>query len=283
MLQWGMEQHRADIRSIVQRVQAAVQLPYDVLGHSYGAASALDYAAAYPGEARRAIALDIYSFDPFADPASVASAALTRNAYDQLMSLGVYADATYNDFGALAKTAFAGKLDAGLAGSDDLDPYTSKQLLLLGMIYSWILPGIHTPITGLPGDWPLEMGALEGDYLTGFTEGDDDKSLGHTRFATLRRVSEQMGGGVIPMAFARDYWSIVALDDPTTRIRWQDITSEVIWLNSELGYGDQSYGAELIRAAGNEHVKVGVVEGYGHQDMIWGDTARRDVWQQLSP
>jgi pimeloyl-ACP methyl ester carboxylesterase len=279
MSQWGMAKHRNDIHAVVTLVQSVSALPFELLGHSYGAASALDYASVYPDELQRVVALDIYSIDPNVDRTSINQARWTYEAYVTLMESGVYADDSYHDFGPLVRSSLMAP-DAGADSGSRLGTYqyTSKQLLLFGMIYSSVLPGIHTPLTGLPGDWPMAMSTIAGEY---FTE-DDNQLFTRTHPATLRAAAEVLGGGLISMAFARDFWAVAALE-PAYKLRWDQITTEVVWLNSELGYGEQTYGAELMRKAGNTRVEVAVIPEYGHADMLWSKTAREDVWQRLFP
>ncbi|HQG30340.1 MAG TPA: hypothetical protein PLA83_00310 [Deltaproteobacteria bacterium] len=48
---WGLEKHRFDIRKIISIIQGKIGLPYTILGHSFGAAYALDYASRYSDSA----------------------------------------------------------------------------------------------------------------------------------------------------------------------------------------------------------------------------------------
>jgi len=281
---WDMQQHRDDIRKIVQLVQAVVPLPYELLGHSYGAASALDYAGAYPDEVQRVVALDIYSFDSAIDPASMRKARRTHQAYVELMREGVFADTSYADFPALVRSGL-GRPDAGVGGASDYDygGYTSKQLLLFGLIYSAVLPGVHTDITGLPGDWPIAMSDVAGDDGWEFRPDDDDRTFARTSIATLRLAADELGSGLISMAFARDYWSVVAEAEGGYPLRWSNNAGKVLWINSELGYNTQMHGADLIRQAGNPNVDKQIVPQYGHADLLWSRTARADVWERFAP
>jgi len=280
---WDMAQHRADVRAVVERVQGVVQLPYELLGHSYGAATALDYAGAYPGEAQRVFALDIYSIDPVADRGAMRNARYTHQAYVDLMRDGVLADTSYADFPELARQGLLRTRDGGAQRQYDYEGYTSKQMLLFGMIYSSYLPGVHTPLTGLPGDWPMAQSTVAGDEGWEFRPSDDERTFARTSMATLALASQALGGGLVSMAFARDYWSVVAQSEGAHLLRWSSIVGPVVWVNSELGYAGQTHGADLIRAGGNTQVEVQVVEDYGHADMLWSRTAREDVWSRLLP
>jgi pimeloyl-ACP methyl ester carboxylesterase len=282
MEDWTMTQHRDDIRKVVSLVQSIVPLPYELLGHSYGAASALDYAGAYPGDAARVIALDIYSFDPRVDNGAMRRARRTHAAYLDLQRAGVHADTSYADFQSLAREGL-GRPDGGFGpGKDDeYARYTSKQMLLFGMIYSAVLPGVHTEITGLPGDWPMAMSTVAGDEGWEFRPSDDNRTFARTSLPTLLLAADELGGGLISMAFARDYWSVVSMVEGEHALPWENIVGDVLWVNSELGYHDQMYGAELIGQASGARVKTAVVPGYGHADMLWSRTAREDLWESL--
>jgi pimeloyl-ACP methyl ester carboxylesterase len=282
MAAWDMKQHRDDIRNIVQLVQAIVPLPYELLGHSYGAASAIDYAGAYPGEVQRVVALDIYSFDSAVDPTSMRMARRTHQAYLELMREGVLADTSFADFPALVRSGL-GRPDAGAAAASDYGRYTSKQLLLFGLIYSAVLPGVHSDITGLPGDWPIAMSEIAGDEGWEFRPDDDNRTFARTSFATLRLAADELGSGLISMAFARDYWSVVAETEGGYPLRWSNHAGKVLWINSELGYNDQMHGADLMRQAGNPNVETQIVPQYGHADLLWSRTAHEDVWERFAP
>jgi pimeloyl-ACP methyl ester carboxylesterase len=281
---WGMTQHREDIRKVVSLVQSVVPLPYELLGHSYGAASALDYAAAYPGDAARVMALDIYSFDPSADNGAMRRARRTYAAYLELQSEGVHADTSYADFSTLAREGLA-PVDGGAPHTygDEYLRYTSKQMLLFGMIYSAVLPGVHSDITGLPGDWPMAMSTVAADDGWEFRPSDDNSTFSRTSLATLLLAADELGGGLVSMAFARDYWSVVSMVEGAHELPWAGIAGDVVWLNSELGYHEQMYGAGLIVPAAGARVETAVIPGYGHADMLWSQTARTDVWQRLLP
>lgn len=276
---WGMKSRREDIRSVITKVQSAVPAPYELVGHSWGAASALDYASVYSSELRRVIAMDIFSIDPDADPVAISRARRTYDAHVTLMERGVFADTSYADFSSVLRRGLDDS-EPDVISFEYPDRYTSKELMLFGLIYSAVLPGVHTPLTGLPGDWPMAMSTLAGEYTRGLQLRDIDRILSRTQATTLRVVAKELGSGVMSMAFSRDYWAVTALD-PAYTLRWQDITTEVIWLNSELGFAEKSYGANLVREAGNQRVRVEVIAGYGHADLLWGRHADEDVWQRL--
>jgi len=280
---WGVAQHRRDIRAVISRIQRVTRLPYEVLGHSAGAVSALDYASKYSREIARVIALDIYSLDPDADPEGIAQAAATHAAHETLLGQGIFMDPANAGAGALASQSAeelradsgASRADVGLSGN-----FTNEGLFYFFAIYSADLPGVHSELTGLPGDWPLIASAFAGDYTLAPDPLDDAYALTHVSRGTLVASSAEAGSGLYPIAFARDHWAVVA-GNGAYAIDWSAIQTKLIWLNTELGYGPQTHGATLAREAGNPNVTVAVVPGYGHGDILLSRTARRDAWRFL--
>lgn len=279
MAGWGIARHRRDIRAIVTRVQPATGLPYDVLGHSYGATSALDYAAVYD-DLERVIALDIASPELGPDPVLARDARRTHAAHVTLIRAGFHADPTYAVLKPLtALAAAAPRASSGWSRRSAGHPgaFTLEGLLYSGLIDSALEPGIHTPLTRLPGDWLMRRGALAGAYTFARDPSRDTYAFTHTPLRTVRTAAARSGSGLIPTAFERDWWALTA----GTRgyaIDWAGINEGVVWLNAELGYGNHLYGADLIRQAGNARVISGVIPGYGHADLLWGADAARDVW-----
>jgi pimeloyl-ACP methyl ester carboxylesterase len=282
MAGWGLAKHRADIRSVVSAVQSVTALPYDLLGHSYGASCALDYAANDAGDLRRLIVLDIYSMAPGAS-LGVEAAERTYQAHVALMSQGVYHDTSYADTKTGANLAeLLPDVDSGVSRADA--GYPGNFLLEAYLYYSLIntapLPGIHTPITDLPGDWLMKQSMLAGQYTLAQNPRADRFSFDHTQIETFRESAAKIGGGLVPVALERDFWAVNA-GNPDYVIPFQDIKAEVIWLNAELGYAEHSHAAQQIEAGGNQRVTTAIIPGYGHGDMIWSATAAADVWSML--
>lgn len=282
MASWGLSKHRADIRSVVARVQAAVSLPYDVIGHSYGAAYALDYAAHHASELRRVIALDIFSLPPQSS-SGPSDAERTYHAHVQCLAERQYHDTSYSGL----REAVAAAIKTPTAQTPyprEMLGYTglfcAQGLLDFSLVHSRLLPGIHTPTTGLSGDWPLHRGHLAGTFQFAEDPRQDAAAFTHTSAASLREAASQVGGGLMPVAVERDYWAVNA-HLPAYDLPWRAIETQVLWLNAELGYGNKQWGAELIRGGGNEQVQTRVIAGYGHADLLWGERAAADVWQHL--
>lgn len=119
---------------------------------------------------------------------------------------------------------------------------------------------------------------LAGNYTLRDDPRDDSWALTHVDPAPLQASASAAGSGWVPSAFSRDYWAAVA-GHSSYRIAFADISCPLLWINSELGYGEQYYGATLAREAGNTNVHAHVVLGYGHSDLLLGRDARREVWQ----
>jgi pimeloyl-ACP methyl ester carboxylesterase len=287
MASWGLEKHSADVRSIVSRLQPALSLPYEVLGHSYGAITALDYAARYTSELApaRVIALDINVLDGEAEPKLSADAKRTYDAHVQLLERGTYVDTDYallkpvKDFAVSTPNLSSGtsRADYGHSGT-----FTFEQLLFATLLDSSRAAGVHTEITQLPGDWLFKGGAVAGRYKFADDPGDDRYAFTLTRYDTFLETVDATGSGLIAVALERDVWALNA-DLPGYRIDWSAIKQPVIWINSEFGYGRHRHGAALMRAAGNGHVLDEELLGYGHGDLLWAETARIDLWEKLLP
>ena len=280
---WGMARHRRDIRSIVQRVQGTLALPYEMLGHSYGASSALDYASHYSAELERVIALDIYSIDPASDPTGIAQAQATYAAHVTLLEQGQFVDPANAQAGVFAQlTPEAHMADSGASREAYGVPgnFTNDGLIYISLIYNAQLPGIHSNLTGLAGDWPLKQSVFAGTYSFAPDPLDDVFAFNYLERSTLTAASAAARSGLIPLAFARDYWAVVA-GHSAYSIDWTAIKTRLVWLNAELAYGAQTFGARAAAAAGNSHVQVGIIPGYGHGDMLLSRSARKDVWRLL--
>jgi pimeloyl-ACP methyl ester carboxylesterase len=284
MAKWGMRKHREDVRKVIRLVQALVGKPYHVLGHSLGAITALDYAGAYSDRQFRSVMLlDIPSFDPERQPDKIANARLALGAYNQLLRAGVYRDTAVTDYKLLlAAATFYPDVDSGWPRADLGLPgdFTFDGLLHFSLIFTASMPGIITELTGLPQEWPMVQGNIAGDYDFALNPTNDSFELTLTEVDRLGLVMAEVGSGIAPVALLRDYTSAIA-NLSNYRINWAGIQEKVIWINAELGMGAQTYGAKLIRRSGNTHVTVAVAPGYGHVDVIYSETARKDVWSRL--
>jgi pimeloyl-ACP methyl ester carboxylesterase len=279
MINWGLDKHRTDIRKIIKIIQTRINLPYRILGHSFGAAYALDYAGHYADGLEKIIALDIYSFDP-GDAQKIYASGISYDAFLQLISQGQYADSSYSDIKSLMLISLLlPRIDAGTSRVDLGYPgdFTFEGLLYFSMIDSYLVPGIHTPLTGLPGDWPLVQSYASGSYNFAQNPLNDSYSLNHSDMCTLREAGFKVGSGLVPCALYRDFFAVNAYNGAYA-INWSGINKPVLWVNTELGYGNNLFGATLIRNAGNQQVSTAVIPGYGHLDALSSKTAKEDVW-----
>jgi pimeloyl-ACP methyl ester carboxylesterase len=281
MAGWGLDKHVADIHSVIDKIEKKINnLPYVILGHSFGAAYALEYAGMYPDGADKIIALDIYSFGPediLPDntPYFVAAAGLS-SLYAGTIASGQTADSTYSQIQSLMLISLLfPKIDSGesrapFAAKD----FTYEGLLYFTMINSAILPGIFYDTTGLPAEWPMIGGYVSGNYLFSDKPVNDQYSLNHTDMFNLREASVKVGSGLVPYALYRDFFTVNAVDGDSN-IRWSQIKKPVLWINTALGYGNYMHGADLITPP----VTWAIIDDYGHLDILASKTAQKDVWQ----
>lgn len=275
MESWGMEKHRLDIRKIIGIIQGKLGLPYTILGHSFGAAYALDYASRYSDSAlERIIALDIYSFGPD-DTEAIGKSARSRDAYQELINEGTYADSSYSPMKALMlAAALFPNLDSGEPRTALGYPgnFTYEDLLYFSLIRSSLLDGTATPKTGLPGDWPLVRSYAAGWYVPAQDPADDQYHLAKSSMGVLRDASLKIGSGLVPCALYRDFYAVNAGTGPYF-INWSAITKPVLWINTQFGYGGKMYGADLMGSCETDQIT-----GYGHLDALASPTAKDEVW-----
>ena len=282
---WGMTKHRTDVRRVIEAVQRELDLPYEVLGHSYGASLALDYGATFSAELARLIVLDIYTFDPRTEAQSVRQAQRTYSAYVQLLGLGTYLEAMSSGARNLATWSEAERdADSGFPRSlvsDRRGNFTNEALVYYSLIETSTMPGLHSLISGLEFDWPLRSSYVAGAYTLQDNAREDTFELTHVDEARLQEAAAVTGSGLVPASYSRDYWAAVA-GHTAYQIAWTNIQCPLLWVNTELGYGEQYYAASAARDAGNMNVQTHVVKGYAHSDILLGRNARTEVWSMLS-
>ncbi|MCX5153054.1 hypothetical protein OG914_03355 [Streptomyces sp. NBC_00291] len=269
----GLAAHRRDLAGVVAALDAVLRLPYQYAGHSAGAALALDAASHDPSpRLRRVLVLDTtgpYTGDP------AARAARTRDVYADLVAGGTYA----SDPGLAALVARAvtdPHSPSPVPWPPDPDlRFTNAGLAHFALIRTADLPGW--------ANWIHRRGHAAGEYVFGATPAEDRFALTHTPLATWHAATAALGSGLIPTALMRDLAAIWAGDEATYRIAWDRIRADVVWVNAELGRGDESRGADLIRACGNTRVTFTTVPGLGHADVVWSPTAPTTVWPLLRP
>ncbi len=270
---WGLAGHGEDAQRVIDTVDALLGLPYQLIGHSAGAALALDLAGRTGGRRLdRVVVLD--TTGPYEGELAL-RAAQARETYQALIDQGSYANAT----------GLKGLLAAALADPDGASPvprpvdpttrFTNAGAAHYALIRTGTLPG--------PANWIYRQGHAAGTYTFGATPAEDRFTLAHSPLPVWGEATAALGSGLIPHALLRDLCALWAGDDATYRIAWERIRAEVVWVNMELGRGDFPLGAELIRGGGNRHVTFEVVPGYGHGDPVWGEQADVQVWPRLTP
>ena len=291
---WGLAQHRDDAWSVISRVEAALpSVHYMVVGHSAGAASALDIAAHYSSpQFDKVVPMEIDSFDPITQPTEVAMHLANAQAYANLIGAGVHADEAVVQFQQMFQAAAAAPttdsgfpreaFQPGLAGN-----FTIQALLYFATIHTAWMPGSTTSETGFPETFSLFQGHAAGTFAFSPDPLTDTYAYSQTNYSTFEASVLEMNSGLYPMSAFRDYSALnghapacgsPSCPMPPYSIPWSGIGEKVVWINAELGYGVNHHASQLIQAAGNSNVHVDVVGGYGHADLAWGDHAKDDVW-----
>ncbi|MFJ9690678.1 hypothetical protein [Kitasatospora sp. NPDC101183] len=273
----GLDGRRADLDRVVSAATAATALPYDLLGHSAGAALALATAAARTSAEgpHRVLVLDTTGpYDPSTDPELAARASALTDHFAQQLAAGVRTV----DPGLKALVARAATDPTGPTAlprpTADAAPFTNLGLLHYALIHTRDLPG--------PANWIYHRGHSDGTYAFGPTPAEDRFTLTHAPLPVWQEAIGRLGGGLQSTALLRDLAAIWAGRTDVLRIDWAAIRADVVWVNTELGRGDHDFGPRLIREGGAA-VDYRVVPGYGHGDIVWSATAERDVWRSLLP
>jgi len=266
MAGWGMARHKADIQKIIDTIQARLAKPYRVLGHSFGAAYALDYASTCKDNLfEKVIALDIYSFQGSTE------AAASCEYFQDLLDAHQYADASYTDLKSLMLISLLlPKIDSG-EPRGDFGPgnFTYEGLLYSSLIRTSEIPGIDLT------DWPLVRSYAAGVYHPAWCPLFDTYSLTESDMNTVRSASFVVGSGLVPHAVYRDYFAVNG-STGAYRIDWSGIGVPIVWVNTELGYGSNAYSGGVSKT-------FRVIPGYGHLDALLGRTAQEDVWKYFLP
>lgn len=270
---WGQAAHKSDAAKVVRAVDAALQLPYQLLGHSAGAVLALDLASTDRSpRLHRVVPLD--TTGPYTGDKALRAARM-RDALQAQLDKGV----TYGD------TGLKGLIGRALTDPDGVSPVPRPVDPATRFSHAGFAHFALIRTSSLPSDtnWIYTQGYSAGTYAFGPTPADDRFSLTHTPLTTWGEATTALGSGLVPNALLRDLAAIWAGDDATYRIDWSGIRARVVWVNMALGRGDEPHGAEVIRAGGNRDVSFRVVPDYGHADPVWSTTADRDVWPLLTP
>lgn len=282
---WGLDAHRADLERVIGAAEAVTALPYELLGHSAGAALALDTAAHTAARTtggaglRRVLVLDTTGpYDPATEPELVAKAGTLTDLLQEQLDAGARTiDPGLK--GLFVRAATAPEAPSGVPRpvaqpTGEPGQFTNLGLLHYALTHTRDLPG--------PANWIYHRGHSGGTHTFGPTPADDRFALTHTPLGVWAEAVRRLGSGLQPTALLRDLAAVWAGRADVHRIDWAAIRADVVWLNAELGRGDHDLGARLIRAGG-ARVDYRVVPGYGHADVVWSATAEHDVWTSLLP
>lgn len=282
MKDWGLQKHTDDFSKIVKLFQSIYNIDYDILGHSAGAAVAFNYSSKVNFQKDKKLkAVRIIDMIGEYPPNSQEfnNAQISLNASNQLISGGIFVDSDIAGFKFITQQA---QLDPnGDSGVPRPVPsggnFTNIGLLHFSLIFTGQLPGILTDITGLPGSWYFKQGFLSGTYQFGETPIGDMFSLTHTNINTIYSSTSSIGSGIYPLAYERDFYSLWVNSFP---LIWANIKVPVFYVNTELGFGDESYTVGLLT---HSNVTSNMIYDYGHADPVYSDNAETDIWNILVP
>lgn len=283
MKNWGLEKHTEDVRKIISLVESVLPKKYEILGHSLGGIIALDYAAKYSSvdkKLKRVIVLDMvgeYENETLRQYAQIS--------YDALKSLwqqGYYADESMADskklilMAKIFPTADSGFPRSLIAGDPTLEGnFTLKGLVYYMLIHTNKVPGVLTPITGLPDNWHFKQGFCSGEYKFDPENPENDTyELYLTNYSTIQEATIKIRSGVYPTAVMLDVYKCWS---GNSSINWTKISVPVLWINCELGFDKEFLPKEIQEKL---DVKFLVIPGYGHADIVYAENAT-DVWQNL--
>ena len=272
MTNWGLAMHKQDITKVISTIQSRINKKYRVLGHSFGAVYALDYASTCEDPLyEKVIALDIYSFDH--SPAAVISYGI----FEQAALQEPYADASFTDTKSLALVSLLlPKIDSGESrGAFGPGNFTWEGLFYFSLINTRYVSGVDIL------EWPLEQSYAAGKYYPARCPLFDTYYLTKSDINTVRSMIFMIGSGLIPYAVYRDVYDVNGYNDGSAghySIKWADWKNEkpVIWLNTALGFNWNMAGAYQV--PDDVSVTTDVIPEYGHLDILLSRTAQRDVW-----
>lgn len=268
----GLAQHRQDLARVVSLVDEALGLPFEVLGHSGGAATTLDFAA-HDRSARldRIVVLD--NVGPFTDPQLIADARGTVAAFQGAIAAGRPAMDTKSGLLAMFARPLHEPTEVpraeGHPGNFTVGGFLHHHLIRTGKI-------------AMPFRMIYHESQLAGRYTFAEDPAQDSWELAHTPLARYGEALRGYRSGAVPFAYVRDTAAVWAGLDEVYRIDFAAIRTKVLWLNMSAGLGEVPHGAELIRAGGNKHVEFRLVQGYGHHDLTLGEHADKDVWSLIT-
>lgn len=244
---WGVNRLVKDANKVIKRARKVVDLDYTVGGFSYGAFTAFAYSAEHPHS--RLVETHILGLDSYS-PFDTDMIAFATNYFNDAVTRIDSGD--YVDYSVSGLKDFVNYVAAFPDDPSGFPGLTNKQLLFYAL----------TNPDGI--DLALQQNAA-GDFF----------GLTHFSFETLLEASNKLGTGYIPWALHRDFYGATIFNGCYS-IDFESITSKVIYVNGELGYGDLTYWSELV-----EDSETYVIPGYGHIDLVLGDSASVDVFSKF--
>ncbi|MCK2242985.1 MULTISPECIES: hypothetical protein [unclassified Crossiella] len=267
-----LTQHSTDLAKVVEAVDTLLRLPFEVIGHSGGAATALDFAASSPpSNLDRIVVLD--NVGPFTDPTLIADAKTSLAAFQAALAAGRYAlDGTSMVLDLLTRQPSEPTQTPRAEGHPG--NFTAG-----GQLHHHLIRTAHLP---LPFRLIYHESNLAGRYTFAPTPAEDTWELHHTPLERYAQSLRAYGSGVVPLAWIRDVAAIWCGDTSVHHLDFAKIRAKVLWLNMSAGMGNHPNGPNLIRAAGNPHVTYHLINGYGHHDLTLGTNAPTDIWPLIT-
>lgn len=274
---WNLEFHTNDVNKVINLIQKIIPNNYEILGQSAGALVALNYASKTNDKKLKAVRIiDIVGQYPESSQEFTYSQ-LSKDATETVMSQGTYVDNGFQNLKMLsivARTNPSG--DSGVPRYPLPGNFTYEGLLYFSSINTNQLPGLLTPITGLPDSWNFKQGFFAGTYHFDQTNPLGDKyNFTHTDVGTIYSALDSINSGIFPLAEQRDFYALWSNSYP---LNWNGIKVPVYWINTELGFGDASHSIGLLN---NSKVTYSIVNNYGHGDPTFSRTAQIDFWNVL--
>ncbi len=275
MKDWDITKHTNDFSEIIDIFQNINNIDYDVLGHSAGAGVVLNYSSITNNIKLKAVRIIdmIGQYPPNSQEFQNAQASL--NATNQVINDGLFINTDNVGIKFLVQQAITNPTGDSGFPRPTTGNFTNEGLVFFSLIFTGQLPGVLTPITGLPSNWYLKQGYLAGTYEFGPTPQEDSYSLTHTDIQTIYGSIGSLGSGIYPLVY--DSYATWIGSFP---LQFENIKVPVFYINTDLGFGDASYTISLLT---NANVTYSIVNNYGHADPVYSRTAETDFWGQLVP
>ena len=278
MKDWGLQKHTNDVNKIINLFQSVYNTNYELLGHSGGALIAFNYASLFNNRKLKAVRIIDVVGEYTPNSQKFNNAQISLDAANQLLSEGTFVIPDIAGIKLLSQAAQVNPNgDSGVPRPVPGGNFTNIGLLHFSLIFTGQLPGILTPITGLPGSWFLEQGFLAGTYEFGEIPTADIFILTHTSINTIFNAIPTIGSGIYPLAYERDIYALLINSFP---LIWQNIKVPIFYVDAALGFGDASYTISILT---NTNVTSSLIQDYGHADCVYSNTAEIDFWNILIP